>query len=145
MKNKLQDDLKDAIRAGDNLRKSVLRMALTAIRLAEVAKGGELDDDEVLGILQKEVKARQEAIEDAERAGRADLAEASQQEMEVLESYLPAQLSGEELEELAQQVIDEVGAASMREMGQVMKALMPRLKGHATGEQASQAVRKLLA
>jgi uncharacterized protein YqeY len=97
-----------------------------------------------MAILQKEVKSRQETIEEANQAGRPGLAASSQEEIGVLKVYLPDQLSPEELEELAKQVIEELGATSMREMGQVMKALIPRLEGRATGQQANQAVRKLL-
>ncbi|MEW5870480.1 MAG: GatB/YqeY domain-containing protein [Chloroflexota bacterium] len=145
VKAQLESALKDAMRAGDDLRKRTLRMAISAIRLAEIDKGGELDENAVLGILQKEVKSRQESLEEAERANRPDLAEAAQEEIGVLQVFLPKQLSQEELEVLARQAIAEVGATSLREMGQVMKVLMPRLQGQATGDQASQAVRKLLA
>lgn len=144
-KLRLQNELKDAIRQSDELRKSTLRMALSAVQLAEVEKRGELDENELLAVLQKEVKARQEAIEDAERANRPDLIAISQKEMAVIEEFLPEQLSMEELENLAQQVIAEIGATSLREMGQVMKELIPRLQGRAPGSQASEVVRKMLA
>ena len=143
-KTQLETALKDAMRASDDVRKRTLRMALSAIRLAEVEKGGALDESALLAILQKEIKSRQETIEDARRAGRPDLEAASQAEIEVLKGYLPQALSPEELENLARQVIAEVGATSMREMGQVMKVLIPRLEGRATGDQASQVVRNLL-
>jgi len=145
IKQQMESDLKDAMRAGDDVCKRTLRMALSAIRLAEVEKGGQLDDSAILPILHKEIKMRQEAIEEAQRAGRADLEAASQAEIHVLDAFLPRQLSAGELEELARQVIAEVGATSLKEMGQVMKVLMPRLQGRATGDQTSQAVRKLLA
>jgi len=144
-KNQLQNDLQDAMRARDDLRKRTLRMALTAIQLAEVDKGEDLEDADVLAILQKEVKTRQETIQEAKQAGRPELEADTLAEVQVLEVYLPKQLSQEELEALAQEAIQEVGATEMRQMGQVMKVLMPRLGGRATGEQASQAVRKLLA
>lgn len=143
-KAKLESDLKDAMRAADDLRKRTLRMALSVIRLAEVEKGSQLDDDAVLSIIQKEVKSNQESIEDARKAGRPDLEQTAQAEIEVLSQYLPRQLTPAELEELARQAIAEIGATSPREMGQVMKVLMARLQGRATGDQASQAVRKLL-
>lgn len=143
-KTKLENDLKDAMRLKDDLRKRTLRMALSAIRLAEINTGQPLDEQAVLGVLQKEVKSRQETIEEAQRADRPDLQEATQAEIEVLEQYLPRQLSAAELDSLARQAIAETGATSQREMGQVMKVLMPRLQGRATGDQASQAVRKLL-
>lgn len=145
VKAQLENALKDAMRAGDDLRKRTLRMVIAAIRLAEIDKGGELDDNAALGILQKEVKSRQESLEEAQRANRPDLQEAALAEIGVLQAFLPKQFSQEELEMLARQAIAEVGATSLREMGQVMKVLMPRLQGQATGDQASQVVRKLLA
>jgi uncharacterized protein YqeY len=143
-KLKLESDLKDALRAGDNLRKNTLRLALSAIRLAEIDRGSKLDESAVIAILQKEIKARNESIEDAQRAGRPELEEAAREEIKVLQVYLPQAMSPEELEAQAKQSIAEVGATSLREMGQVMKVLLPRLAGRATGDQASQVVRKLL-
>ena len=144
IREQLESTLKDAMRASDDLRKRTLRMVLSAIRLAEVDKGSLLEDAGVMAILQKEIKSRQESIADAQKANRPDLIEASQAEIGVLETFLPRQLSASELEELARQAIAEVGATSPREMGQVMKLLAPRLQGRATGDQASQIVRKLL-
>ena len=144
MKEQLQNDLKDAMRSSDDLRKRTLRMTLTSIKLAEVDQG-ELDENALLAIIQKEIKSRRETIEDAQKAGNEALIQESQAEIGVLEAYLPQQLSEDELNELARQAVEEVGASSIREMGQVMKVLMPRLGGRATGQQASQAVRKLLA
>jgi uncharacterized protein len=143
-KAQLESDLKEAMRANDDLRKRTLRMAISAIRLAEIEKGAALDENGTLAILQKEVKTRQEAISEARRANRPDLEEASQAEIAVLGSYLPEAFSPEELENLARQAIAEVGATSPQQMGQVMKVLMPRLQGRATGDQASQVVRKLI-
>jgi len=143
-KAQLENALKEAMRSGEVLKKNTLRMALSAIRLAEVDKGAPLDEQALLNVLQKELKSRREAIEDAQRANRPELAAAAEAEIKVIEAFLPEALSPEELEALARQAIQETGATSIREMGQVMKALMPRLQGRATGEQASQAVRKLL-
>jgi len=143
-KSRLENDLKTAMRANDDLHKRTLRLALASIRLAEVEKGSRLDDTAVLAILQKELKSRLETIEDAQRAARPELIESARAEIAVLESYLPLQMSAEELEALAKQVIAETGASSTREMGQVMKILIPLLEGRATGDQASQVVRKLL-
>lgn len=144
LKDRLQNDLKEAMRNNNEVQKRTLRMALAAIRLLEVEKGVQLDDNAVLGILQKEVKARHEAIADAERAGRADLAAASREELAILEGYLPQAMSEAELETLVRQGIAEVGAQNLQQMGLVMKWLMPRLQGRASGEQASQMVRRLL-
>ena len=143
-KNKLESDLKDALRAGDSLRKNTLRLALSSIRLAESDRGSQLDESAVLAILQKEIKARNESIEDAQRAGRPELEEAARAEIKVLQAYLPQAMDAEQLEAQARQVIVEVGATSPRDMGQVMKVLLPRLAGRATGDQVSQMVRKLL-
>jgi uncharacterized protein YqeY len=143
-KELLQNDLKDAMKTGDELRKRTIRMVLAAIRQVEIDKSQALDEAGVQAILQKEIKSRQESIADAQRAQRPDLVEVAQQEIIVLEGYLPRQLTPQELDELARQAIADVGAASPKEMGQVMKVLMPRLQGQATGDQASQAVRRLL-
>jgi uncharacterized protein YqeY len=143
-KLRLESDLKDALRAGDNLRKNTLRLALSSIRLAEIDRGVKLDESEVIAILQKELKARNESIEDAQRASRPELEEAARAEIKILQVYLPQAMSPEELEAQARQVIAELGASSPRDMGQVMKVLLPRLAGRAAGDQVSQVVRKLL-
>jgi len=144
LKTQLQESLKDAMRSKDEIRRDTLRMVLSSIRLVEIDKGTSLDDSGVMAILHKEIKSRREAITDAERANRPDLIQANKDEIAILESFLPEGFSSEELDELARQAIAEVGATNIREMGSVMKVLMPRLQGRATGDQASQAVRKLL-
>ena len=144
MKQQLELALKDAMRASDDLRKRTLRMVLSAIRMAEVDNKGPLNDNAIMAILHKEIKSRQESIADAQKGNRPDLVEASQAEIAVLEGFLPKQLSAQELEDFARQAIAEAGATEPRHMGQVMKLLLPRLEGRATGEQASQMVRKLL-
>lgn len=144
LKSTLQSDLKDAMRQGEETRKSTIRMALAAIKLAEVDKGSQMDDSAYLAVIQKEIKARREAIADAERAHRPELISQAEQEITILQGYLPAGFSPEELEGLVKQAIDEVGATSIREMGQVMKILIPRLQGRASNDEASQAVRRLL-
>lgn len=144
LKTKLQEELKDAMRANDARRKTTIRMALAAIKLAEIDKGTPLDENGVMAILQKEVKSRLESIADAERAGRADLVTEAQGEMAILEEFLPKAFSDDELEALAKQAISAAGATSLKEMGQVMKLLMPQLQGKASGERASQVVRGLL-
>src|SRR5512136_1107104 len=129
LKSTLQSDLKDAMRRGDEARKSTIRMALTAIKLAEVEKGAQMDETAYLAIIQKEIKARREAIADAERAHRPDLITPAEEEIKILQGYLPAPLSQEELEAVVKAVISEAGATSIREMGQVMKTLIPKLQG----------------
>jgi uncharacterized protein YqeY len=142
LKSTLQSDLKDAMRNGEETRKSTIRMALTAIKLAEVSKIGQLDEAESLAIIQKEIKSRKETIADAEKANRPDLIPPAEEEIKILLTYLPPALSAEELESMAKSAIAEAGATSIREMGLVMKILVPRLQGRATGDQASTAVRQ---
>ncbi|HSB67091.1 MAG TPA: GatB/YqeY domain-containing protein [Anaerolineales bacterium] len=144
LKSTLQSDLKDAMRRGDEPRKSTIRMALAAIKLAEVEKGAHMDETAYLAVIQKEIKAHRESIADAERAHRPDLIAPAKEEIRILQEYLPTALSQEELDALVKDVISEVGATTIREMGQVMKALVPRLQGRASNDQASQVVRKLL-
>ncbi len=140
----LEKSLKDAMRSGDETRKRTLRMALSSIRLAEVEKGAPLDEAGLIAILQKEVKSRNEAIADAQRAQRPDLIPPNQDEIAVLETLLPKPFSSQELEDLARQAIAEVNASTPADMGKVMKILTPRLQGRASGAQASQVVRQLL-
>ncbi|OGO14619.1 MAG: hypothetical protein A2032_04200 [Chloroflexi bacterium RBG_19FT_COMBO_49_13] len=144
IKSNLQSDLKDALRHGEETRKSTIRMALSAIKLAEVEKSAHMDEAAYLAVIQKEIKARRESIADAEKANRPELIPQAEEEIAILQGYLPAALSQAELEDMVKAVITEVGATSIREMGQVMKVLIPRLQGRATGDQASQVVRKLL-
>jgi hypothetical protein len=143
-RTQLEADLKDSMRSGDDVRKRTLRMVLSAVKLAEVEKRGELDEAAMIGVLQKEVKARNETIQDSERAARPDLVEASQAELAVLRSYLPTPLSEEELTLLARQAIEETDASTPAEQGKVMKVLMPRVQGRADGKAVSELVRKLL-
>lgn len=144
VKSDLEAALKDAIRANDPVRKSTMRMALTAIKEAEVQKIGELDDPAVLAILQKEVRSRQEALAEAEKAGRQDLVDNAKAEMKVLEGFLPEGLSEQELEAIVQAAIAEVGASTPADMGKVMKAVLPKVQGRADGGQVSQLVRSKL-
>lgn len=144
LKEQIENSLKTAMKSGDEVTKRTLRMTLSSIRLAEIEKGQALEDAQVQSIIQKEIKSRQEAIAEAQTAKRPDLEAAAKEEITVLESFLPKQLTAGELEELARQAIAETGATSLKEMGQVMKLLMPRLAGRAAGDQASQVVKSLL-
>jgi uncharacterized protein YqeY len=143
-KEKLSQDLKDAMRAKDEIRKRTIRMALSAIKNAEIENQAELEESTVLAILQKEVKSRYETIEGAEQAGRDDLIIEAKAEIAILEVYLPQALSPEELEAIVKETIAELGATSMNDMGQVMQAVMPKVRGRADGKEVNQIVRKLL-
>ncbi|ANS78905.1 Transamidase GatB domain protein [Serinicoccus hydrothermalis] len=146
LKATLQHDLTSAMRAKDKVRAGTLRMALTAVTTEEVSgkEARELTDDEVLKVITKEAKKRREAAEAYSGANRPELAAQEEAELEVLEAYLPAQLSDDELAEMAQQAVTETGASGMREMGQVMKVLQPRIAGRAEGGRVAAAVKQAL-
>ncbi|MCD6424568.1 MAG: GatB/YqeY domain-containing protein [Anaerolineales bacterium] len=144
IKKQLRDALTEALRSGETQRKTTLRMALASIKNAEVEAREELEEDLVLNLIQKEVKARQETIEAAKKAQRPDLIEKAEQEIKILNEFLPQQLSSEELRILVQEAVQESGASSMAEIGKVMGALMPKIRGRADGKQANQIVRELL-
>ena len=144
-KDQLQNDLKEALVNKDVIRKATIRMALAAIKNAEIDKRHELEDSEIQAILQKEVKSRRETIEDANRAKRPDIITENEAEIKILKTYLPHQLSTDEIKVMAREAIDEVGATSPHEIGQLMKVLMPRVRGQADGKEVNQIVRQLLA
>jgi uncharacterized protein len=144
MKQTIQNALTAAMKAKDEDTKRTLRLVMTTIKFAEIEKGGDIDDQQVLSILQKEVKTRQDAIEEAKQVNRTDLIEAAEKEIVILNRFLPQRMSAEELVELAKNVISETGASTLRDMGEVMKILMPKLAGRASGQDASKIVRELL-
>lgn len=144
LKQCLQDDLKKALRARDERRKSVIRLALAAITNAEIESGGDLDDADVVRVLQKQAKQRRDTIAELKDVGRLDLLAGEEAELNILEEYLPNLLSRDEIAEEARQVIAEVGATRMGQMGAVMRSLMPQLKGRADGSLVNQVVRELL-
>lgn len=144
LEQQLRDDLKQAMLAGEDVRKRTLRMALAAIKNEKVRVGGELDDEDIVVILQKEAKQRQETLEELTKIDRPALEASERAELEILQSYLPRQLDRDEIAAMARQIIADVGANSPRQMGQVMGILMPQLKGQADGKLVSQVVRELL-
>ncbi len=143
LKEELQKELKAAMRSGNLVRKNTIRMALSNIKLMEIDKGP-LDEVALTAILQKEIKMRREAIADAQKAGRKDLIESNEEEIEVLETFLPEQLSNDDLEKMVNAAISEVGATSIKEMGAVMKILLPRVAGQAPNSLISTMVREKL-
>ena len=143
-KSKLEDQLKEAIKAGDEVKKRTIRMALAAVKQTEVDRQVTLDEPALVGILQKEIKMRRESIEDARRANRPDLVASTEAEIAVLDAFLPPAMSADELKALAQAAIQETGAATPAEMGKVMKLLLPRLAGRAPNDQVSALVKQLL-
>jgi len=147
LKEKLESDLATAIKARDEVRTRTLRMALTAVRNEEVAgkKARELSDEDVVKVLSREAKKRREAAAAFADAGRAEQAQAERDEGAVLEEYLPAQLTDEELSALVADVIAETGAAGPKAMGQVMKAVNPKVAGRAEGGRVAAEVKRQLA
>jgi len=144
MKSKINEALKDAMRSHDEVTRRTLRLVMASIKQSEVDQRVVLDDTAVFAILQKEVKTRNESMDDARKANRADLIEELEAEMVVLKKFLPDEMSDEELQEMARAVIQEVGASAPADMGKVMKELIPRVQGRAPGNRISQAVRSLL-
>lgn len=144
LKETLESKLRDAMRANDDVTKRTIRLAISAIKNTEIDKGQPLDDAGIVAILQKEIKIRSEAIQDAEKAKRDDLISDAKAEMAVLESFLPKQLSENEIEALVKEAISECQASSPADMGKVMKAVMPKIQGRAAGDKISQIVRRLL-
>jgi len=144
LKERLQADLVHAMKTHDETKKWVVKMIKAAIQLAEVAKGKELDQDEIMAIIQKEIKTRQESKSDAEKAHREELVAQADAEIACLKAYLPAQLNAEELQDLVRRVIEQCNATSIKDMGVVMKTLQPLLAGRASNAEASRVVRELL-
>jgi uncharacterized protein YqeY len=150
LRDRLMDDLKEAMRQRDERRKTTIRSVIAAIKKAETEldSSGErvsLDDEDILAIIAKQAKQRQESITEYQRGGREDLVAEEEAELAILQTYLPRQLTREEIETEARQVIAEIGAGSPRDMGKVMKPLMARLRGRADGKEVNQVVRELLA
>jgi len=144
IKEAINENLKAAMKANDDNRKRVFRLILAAVKLAEVEKGGPLDDNALLSIIQKEIKIRREAIEGAVTANREDLIAASKNEINVLEEFLPKQISDEEITAMVIEIADQLGANSPSATGAIMKQLMPKVQGRAAGDKVSQIVRQVL-
>ncbi len=143
-KAKLQAALKEAMTNKDNLRRDVIRMMMSAIKQVEIDTRKELNAEDVIGVLQKEAKKRRESIDEAEKVGRGAIAEQEKIELAILEAFLPRQLSREEITALVKEAIAQTGVTSAKEMGKLMGALMPRVKGLADGKLVNEIVRELL-
>ncbi len=138
--------MKNAMRERESgkFRLSVIRMVRASIKNAEISERRELTEEEVFGILAKEVKMRRDSFEEFSKAGRKDLADQAQQEIEILADYLPAPLTGAEIRELVTEAIKETGAAGPKDMGKVMSVVTPKTKGRADGKEVSALVKELL-
>lgn len=145
LKDKLADDLKDAIRNREESRKTAIRMVTWAVKNAEVEKGAQLSDADVIAIIGREAKRRKESIEEFGKAGRDDLVAKEEAELRVLQAYLPEQISRDEIVAAAREVIAEVGAGGPSDKGKVMPVLIGRLAGRAEGREINEVVSELLA
>jgi len=141
---KFDDDLKVAIKTSDKLKVSVLRMAKAALKNRQLEKRGELSEDEILSVISMLSKQRRESIEQFSKGGRDDLADKERQELEILQSYMPSQLTPEKLDRIIIDTIKESSAQGIKDIGKVMSLLMPRVKGAADGKVVNQRVKELL-
>jgi uncharacterized protein len=141
---KLTEDMKQAMKNKEKLKLSVIRMVKSSLKNEEINQGKELSEDQVLALVNRELKQRRDSLHEFEKAGRDDLAETSRQEIEVLLAYLPKQLDETEIRELVQSAIGKVGATSKKDLGKVMGALMPQVRGKADGTMVNQIVQELL-
>lgn len=144
LKERLQDDMKQAMRAKDKARLATIRLALAAIKQKEVDEQITLDDTQVLAVLEKMVKQRRDSIRQYQDAGRQELADQEQQEITLLQEYLPEQMDAAELEAVIDEIIAASGASGPQDMGKVMGTLKPRIQGRADMGQASQLVKRKL-
>ena len=145
LKDRLLQDMKEAMKARDQLKLSTLRLLVSEIKNKEIDAKGELKDEAILAIIQKAVKQRQDSIAQYEKGGRQDLADKEKAELEILKAYLPEELSQEEILKIIDEAIAATGATSPKEMGKVMREVMPKVKGRADGKMVNELVRKRLA
>lgn len=141
---KISDDFKNALKAGEKNRVSILRMIKSAIKNKEIEKGDSLNDEEITAVLRSLMKQAKESIDQFSQAGRADLVKKEETELKVVQEYLPRQMSEEETREMIKEAIREVGAAGSQDMGKVMKIIMKRAKGQIDGKLANNLVREML-
>ena len=144
LKQKLTDDLKQAMKDGDKVRRSVIRLVLAAVKNAEIARQATLEDGDILGIIAKEVRQHQESIEAFKEGNRQELVAQEEAELAVLKGYLPQQMTRDEIIAAARKVIEEVGAQEPRDKGKVMPKLIAQLKGRADGREINAVVTELL-
>ena len=144
LKQQLREDLKQAMKSGDTGKRSALRLLMAAINNAEIARRGALTDGDILGIIAKEVKQRQESIEAFKQGNRQDLVDQEDAELTILKEYLPQQMTRDEITDEARRIIEEVGAQEPRDKGKVMPRLVAELKGRADGREINEVVTELL-
>ncbi len=144
LKDKLMEDMKSSMKNKDTLRKNTITMVRANIKQREVDERVELTDEDIIDIIAKQVKEKRDVIQDFEKGGREDLVEQTKKEIEILLEYLPKQLTEEEVEEIVKDTIKEVGAKSIKDIGLIMKSVMPKIKGRADGSMVNSIARKYL-
>jgi hypothetical protein len=144
LRRSLNDDLKQAMKSGDTVKRNTIRLLISSINNAEIAKQAALDKGDILGVIAKEVKRHQESIDAFKLGNRPDLVDKETAEMAILQGYLPKQMTHDEVVAAAREVIAAVGAQGPGDKGKVMKELMPRLKGMADGKEVNEVVTELL-
>lgn len=144
LKDKLMEDMKSSMKNKDTLRKNTITMVRASIKQREVDERIELTDEDIIDIIAKQVKEKRDVIQDFEKGGREDLVEQTKKEIEILLEYLPKQLTEEEVEEIVKDTIKEVGAKSIKDIGLIMKSVMPKIKGKADGSMVNSIARKYL-
>lgn len=144
LKKRLMDELKTSMKNKEKLRKDVITLVRAAIKQKEVDERRELSDEEILDIISKQVKQKRDSLESFEKGNREDLISITKKEIDILLEYLPQQLSEEEIDEIVRQSIDEVGANTLKDIGKVMSAIMPKVKGKADGSIVNKLVRQHL-
>lgn len=144
LKEKLMEDLKASMKNKDVIRKNTITMIRAAIKQKEVDERIELDDEGILEIISKQLKEKKNAVEDFKNGQRQDLVEQTEKEMEILLEYLPKQLSEDEIKEIVMDTIKEVNTSSIKDIGLVMKSVMPKVKGKADGNTVNRIVRQIL-
>ena len=145
LRQKLGDDLKQAMKSGDEVKRSTIRLLMAAINNAEIARRAALEDTDILGIIAKEARQRKESIEAFKQGNRQDLVAREEAELAILEGYLPQQVTREEIVEAARRIIEEVGAQGPGDKGKVMPGIIAQLKGRADGREINEVVTELLA
>ena len=145
LKEQLMQDLKDAMKEKDTVKKDTVQMVRAAILQIEKDKGIEVNDAKIIEIIAKEVKGKKDALADFEKGGRQDLIDQTNAEIEILSKYLPKQLSKEEIKEIVQNIINDIGATSMKDMGPVMKEAKNRIGAGADGRAINEVVKEILA
>lgn len=144
LKDKLMEDLKDSMRNKDVIKKNTITMIRAAIKQKEVDDRSEITEEDIIDIISKQLKEKRGAIEDFKKGNRQDLVDLTEKEIDILLEYLPKQLSEEELEKIVAEAIKETNATSMKDIGMIMKTVMPKVKGRADGNMVNNIIKKIL-